>query len=215
MIRRERSASETPVRLALAGLAAAVKYEKRTLHVWRRRLRSFLCALAACVAATLTAQSPAAGQDSANLVEQDIKAGLLYNFLRYTQWPQSQSAMVVCVYGRDPFNGRLAQMSGRTVNQRNIEVRSVRDERETDGCSLLFLPAVEHAYWPRLHAHLERHNVLTVSDFDGFARSGGMIEFTRANNHIGIRVNVDAAEAADLVMQDRLLRLASLVRTTP
>ena len=40
-----------------------------------------------------------------------------------------------------------------------------------------------------------------------------MIEFTRASNRIGVRVNVGAAQDADLIVQDRLLRLASVVRT--
>lgn len=171
-------------------------------------------ALALLIAAVLS--PAAAAQDSVRMAEQDIKAGLLYNFLRYTHWPdasRSDSAMVVCFYGRDPFGGRLSPMAGRTVNQRTIVVRAVRAHSEIDTCSLFFLNADERASWPDLHAYLTRRNVLTVSDYEGFARSGGMIEFTRINNRIGVRVNVGAAEAANLIVQDRLLRLASVVET--
>lgn len=179
--------------------------------VKRSRLGLVLMVLALFAASP----SPARGQESVRLVEQDIKAGLLYNFLRYTQWPPSrpEQAMVVCIYGRDPFSGRLGPMAGRTVNQRPIEVRSIRDEAEIGSCSLLFLNAEERAAWPHLRGYLSRRNVLTVSDYEGFARSGGMIEFTRVNSRIGVRLNVGAAQAANLQVQDRLLRLASLVRT--
>jgi uncharacterized protein DUF4154 len=157
--------------------------------------------------------SLARAQENIRLVEQDVKAGLLYNFLRYTEWPPARSngAAIVCIYGQDPFSGRLQPMAGRTVNQRTIQLRSVREPGEMDACSLLYVNSEERAQWPRLRNYLAQRNVLTVSDYDGFATSGGMIEFTHANNHIAVRINVAAMEAANLTVEDRLLRLASVV----
>lgn len=159
--------------------------------------------------------APAGGavaQEAGRLMEQDVKAGMIYNFLRYTHWPNGRDgALVVCVYGRDPFAGRLAPMTGRTVNQRPIEVRTLAAGAAVDRCSLLFLNADEREDWPRLRTALSDRGVLTVSDYDGFARAGGMIEFTRANNRVGVRINVAAAEAAQLRVEERLLRLATVV----
>jgi hypothetical protein len=159
---------------------------------------------------------PALAQGGLRLAEQDIKAGLLYNFLRYTQWPEPSrpdQPAVVCIYGRDPFGGRLSGLAGRTVNQRTIEVRSVRNNSDFDACSLLVLNAEEREQWPQLRNYLSRRNVLTVSDYDTFTMAGGMIEFTRVNSRIGVRINIEAVKAADLAVQDRLLRLASPVRS--
>jgi hypothetical protein len=174
--------------------------------------------LGAVAAVALAAVFPAsvAAQQNLRLAEQDIKAGLLYNFLRYTQWPVSagsNQSMVVCVFGGDPFAGRLEPMAGRTVNARTIVLRAVRADRELDACALVFINANSRSEWPRLRAYLARRSVLTVSDFDGFARSGGMLEFAHVNDRISVRVNVEAAQAANLAVQDRLLRLASVVRT--
>jgi hypothetical protein len=106
-------------------------------------------------------------------------------------------------------------MAGRTVNQRRIQLFEVGADQNLDACSLLFINAQARADWPRLRDELARRSILTVSDYEGFARSGGMLEFTRVNNRIGVRVNTGAAEAANLSVQDRLLRLASVVRTDP
>jgi hypothetical protein len=121
---------------------------------------------------------------------------------------------VVCLLGGDPFNGHLQPMAGRTVNQHNIEIRSVRTAQESDGCSLLYIDANEKPGWPQLQKALAGKDVLTVSDFDGFAESGGMIEFTRTDKRIGVKINVDAVAAAHLAVQSRLLRLASTVHGT-
>jgi hypothetical protein len=156
----------------------------------------------------------AAAQDSRRLAEQDIKAGLLYNFLRYTEWPArapARATIDVCIYGRDPFGRRLEPMAGRSVNQRVIALRTVHTSAEISSCALVFINAEERAAWPRLRADLARHSVLTVADFEGFARAGGMLEFTRANNRVGVMVNLEAAHAADINVQDRLLRLATVI----
>lgn len=161
----------------------------------------------------LIASGAAHAQEPLRLAEQDVRAGLLYNFLRYTQWPApADPSAVVCVLGRDPFSGRLQPMAGRTVNQRPIVVRSVRTFAETDACNLLYINSEERTRWPQLRTHLAGKDVLTVSDYPGFAESGGMIEFGRANNRIRVRINVDAVGAAHLTVEDRMLRLAETVR---
>ncbi len=159
----------------------------------------------------------ALADDNVQLVEQEIKAGLLYNFLKYTQWPETHAQgagnVVVCLLGGDPFDGHLQPMAGRTVNQHAIEIRSLHNAQDASACSLLFVHANERPNWPQLQKTLAGKDVLTVSDFDGFAASGGMIEFIHADNRIGIKINVDAVNAAHLTVQDRLLKLASAVHT--
>ena len=176
------------------------------------QLRCMLRCLA--VGLVLLLSTPVAAQDSVRLAEQDIKAGLLYNFLRYTDWPaaaQTRATIDVCLYGGDPFAGGLQPMVGRSVNRRVISVRSVRTGPEMSSCALIFINAQARADWPRLRAELGHRSVLTVSDYDGFARDGGMLEFTRARSRVGVAVNVGAARAANLEVQDRLLRLATVV----
>ena len=61
----------------------------------------------------------------------------------------------------------------------------------------------------------DEDDLVTVSDIPGFASSGGMIEFTRVDNRIGVTINTDTVTAAHLVVQDRLLRLARTVTKAP
>ena len=58
-----------------------------------------------------------------------------------------------------------------------------------------------------------RAAILTVSDGDGFASQGGIIQFFTDKNRIRIRINLDAAEAANLTISSKLLRVAEVVRT--
>jgi hypothetical protein len=57
-------------------------------------------------------------------------------------------------------------------------------------------------------AALKGRSILTVGDTEGFAEDGGIIRFVTEKNRIRFRINVDAAEAAHLVISSKLLRLA-------
>lgn len=171
-----------------------------------KRLASLLLALL-LLAAPL---SPASSQGLV-LHEGEIKAGLLYNFLKYTDFPDGSGASInVCLYG-DPFDGYVNHMSSLTVHEKPISVREVSSSAEALGCQLLFVSSGARGVWPQLATALRGKAVLTVSDFDGFAQSGGMIEFTRNGDHIGALLNIDAVNAAHLHVWSRMLRLAQVV----
>ncbi len=178
---------------------------------WRRAAPIMLL-ISACVLTRL-----AAADDQIQLVEQKIKAGLLYNFLKYTQWPSSQarSGVVVCLLGGDPFDGALAPMAGRTVNEQTIAIRPIGGVGEANECAMLIVHAGGKDQWPAMRSGLAKSPVLTVSDFDGFAGQGGMIEFARTDNRIGVKINLDAISAVHLKVEDRLLKLATVVPSTP
>jgi hypothetical protein len=158
-----------------------------------------------------------AAADKLQLAEQEIKAGLLYNFLKYTGWPQTSigKPLVVCVFGEDPLGGALQPMATRTVNQRAIALRFMENITGTDNCDLLFINAGNKAVWPELKMLLSGKPVLTVSDFDGFSGSGGMIEFSRKESHIQVLLNMHAVIANGLRVEERLLKLVTVVNPGP
>jgi hypothetical protein len=170
------------------------------------RMRFFFAALA-----LILLFSPPASAGGLRLHENAIKAGLLYNFLKYTTWPDADASMKVCVFGDDPFDGMLAPMDGRMVNGKTISVRFIRAPSEAAACRLLFVYDGERSRWPELRDSLAGKSVLTVSDFAPFAASGGTIEFTREDGHIGAVLNKEALQSANLRVQDNLLKLVTIL----
>jgi hypothetical protein len=53
--------------------------------------------------------------------------------------------------------------------------------------------------------------VLTISDVDEFARSGGIAQFFVERGKMRFRVNLESAKRAQLQLSSRLLSLAELV----
>lgn len=148
------------------------------------------------------------------LAEQKIKAGMLYNFLKYTDWPaaDAKEAMVICLYGGDPFDGNLAPLEGRSVNLRTVHVRAQDDPTAAAAqCHLIVIGDTDR--WPSLRAALAGKHVLTVSDDRRFLQQGGMIAFGHDGNRILVTLNMDAVEASRLSVEQRLLKLVTVVRS--
>ena len=180
----------------------------------RRKIRKIIIAAFVVAMMLLPIRSFAEKQDQLQLSEQKIKAGLIYNFLKYTEWPSEKMArpaapLVVCILGTgDPFDGYLQPIEGRTVNQRIIKLRHLSSTADAEGCNMLFIGSDEQAQWPALHGFLANKSILTVADFSGFSHAGGMIEFGTEDNRIQVWLNIEAVTSAHLRIYDSLRRLA-------
>jgi hypothetical protein len=59
---------------------------------------------------------------------------------------------------------------------------------------------------------LKNTSVLTIAETPGFARRGGVINFTLEDSKVRFEVNVDAAHQVGLNISSRLLSLAKIVQ---
>ena len=159
------------------------------------------------------AGSPAYADTQLLLLEQKIKAGLLYNFIKHTSWPAMQEnadasrPIAVCVYGEDDFVNYLLPMEGRTVNQRKLFLQQINTIPEAERCDIVFVTEQERENWAEMRRFLHARNILTVSDFPEFAQNGGMIEFREKDKHIGAIFNLEAFGNAGLDVSPSLLNL--------
>ena len=124
-----------------SGIAAHAIPIDTSRYSLAKRYVYFLLALIAFVATVALAPLPARADDAAH----ELKAAFLYNFARFTQWPDSAFAadgMRVCVLGDDPFGTNL---DSKTIRGREVQVDHVTDAAAAKGCQVLFVGASERA----------------------------------------------------------------------
>jgi hypothetical protein len=150
--------------------------------------------------------------------EYQVKAVFLFNFSRFVEWPASafaapDSPFVVGVFGHDPFGTDLdAVVKGESVNGRPLVVRRVRDAAEAAQCQILFIHQSEEQRLNELLSALDRHSTLTVSDLPGGAQHGVMIRLVTEGGRVRMRIDIESARAAALVISSNLLRSAEIVQ---
>ncbi len=171
--------------------------------------RYFSAFLLACSAMIFSAQT------SVNR-EYQIKAVFLFNFAQFVEWPpssfQETKTIVIGVLGDDPFGPYLDEaVRGEEIDGHPLIVQRYRDVGEIKTCHILFIAAPEAQKLKQIFAGLKSRSILTVSDADNFTKQGGMIRFITEDRKTRIRINLNAAKEADLIISSKLLRLAEVV----
>lgn len=148
--------------------------------------------------------------------ETDVKAAFIYNFTKFVEWPVSAlptgTPLLLCLLGHDQVSTRLYRLQGREAQGRLLKVRAVDSLAEATGCHLLYVTGDVADQPARLLQHLNNAPVLTVSDHQGFAAQGGMIELFVESSRVQFSINLVPAQAAGLQINARMLQLARVAR---
>jgi hypothetical protein len=149
--------------------------------------------------------------------EYQLKAGFLYNFAHFVEWPGSafpdaNAPIVIGILGSDPFAHDLdAIVQGEKVNNHPLLVQRYQQIDDVKNCHILFVSRSEAKKLDRLFTSLSNRSVLTVGETDDFVRRGGVIRFITEDNKIRFKINLAAAKAANLTISSKLLRVAQIV----
>jgi len=150
------------------------------------------------------------------LTEGQVKAGCLYNFAQYVEWPASafagsNSPLVISVIGKNNFGGALEALTERTVRKRRVVVRQISRIEELGDSRILFISTSERGQLAHILGLLQAQPVLTVSDIRQFTGAGGMISLVTLEDRVRFAINLKAARQADLRLSAHLLKLATSV----
>lgn len=192
-------------------------------------------AIVACAVA-LGWATPAPGQSTAEDRASNVKAAMVLNFLRYTEWPERQASaedpIVLTLLGTCQIDRSLEEaVSGQRVHGRPILLRRLSIpspapnepggatsqlrafQEDLQRSNAIFVCDSERAHLAMILEGVSRTDVLTVSDTEGFAERGGMLGLAIRNNRIAFDANTEQIDRAQLKVSSRLLRLAHTVKT--
>ena len=153
---------------------------------------------------------------AAQVDERAVKAAYLFNFIQFTQWPvPPDEPFRLCVLGRTPLDEQLAQLEGKQVlGGLHITVRHVAPRDSLAGCHALYLDDSQRGQVDEVLGKLGSAPVLTITDGDGLADRGLMIEIHKRDTRLGFEVNLRMARKANINVSARMLKLASYVAGT-
>jgi hypothetical protein len=168
----------------------------------------------------MRAQTVAEAQ-SQPLSESQIKAGFLFNFTKFVEWPSEAFGdtgvpIVLGVVGNSPVTELLIEAAaGKTVNGRAVIVQRFKEGQDPRTCHILFVTSSQERHAPQILERLKGSPILTVSETSGFAQSGGMINFIVEENKVRLEINLDATARARLKISAKVIAVARLVTGEP
>lgn len=150
-----------------------------------------------------------AGRATDGVTEAEITAAFLFNFARYTRWPEQHSRgekgqRVFCFFDAAELADVFERMVGSArLRGRRVVVVRVSEAAELAGCQLVYTDQPLPGWLGE-----SDYRLLTVGRGDQFVANGGVIALFNENNHLRFKINRRVAHDAGLVLSSKLLRLA-------
>lgn len=195
------------------------------LWLWRRRYarspepsraaRSFVALVMIAMLSLACGHSNSA--ETTPSAEYQLKAAFLFNFAKFIDWPLTsftdpQANFSICILGTDPFGSAMDELlQGKTIGDRRVSVERSHQVAEVRHCQMVFISSSEKSHVREILYGLKGTNALVVGETEGFAASGGAIQFSIEENRVRFLINTDAADRAGLTVSSKLLSLARVV----
>ena len=151
---------------------------------------------------------PAPAQPRPSEATHKVQTIFIYNFTKYIRWPDAYNTgpFTIGVLGDTQLNVELTKMAAtKTANGRKIVVKSYKDVREIEKmCHILFIAAEKNDL---LNAVLQKTNgtsTLVVTEKDGAARFGSLINFVSDKGKPGFEMNLSGFERSHLKFDSKL-----------
>lgn len=140
--------------------------------------------------------------------EFQLKTVYLFHFAELAEWPSSLP-LTICLQGSSPIRNYLPELEGQLIDGQPVHIR-LDQQLDLNGCRILFLSNID-ALTPGLKERAKTQHVLLVSDVEGFAEKGGMVQFALRDNRLKLVINLSAVKQAGLKFSSKLLRMSEIL----
>ena len=156
---------------------------------------------------TALAAIPADSVSAQNRTTQRLKTAIVFNILRFVDFPgPSRSKIRFCVNASDTNAQSFRAFNGKMAGAREVKV-SVLGSQGYDQCDVVYLGDAS----AQAIAQARGEGRLVMGDGRGFVAQGGTVGLVRMGSQVRFEVNLGAADAHDLRISSKLIRLAARV----
>jgi len=150
--------------------------------------------------------------------EYEVKAGFIYNFAKFVEWPDSSfnhdiTSFIIGVVSHHSESDVFFSLDGKTVGGKKVVVKKFEQVKGNplEYCHILFIDSPDLALIREGLMKVKGRSVLTVGQAAGFTEEGGIINFFTEKGSLRFEVNLGAAEGSKLRLSSQLLMSAEIV----
>jgi hypothetical protein len=144
----------------------------------------------------------------------EIHAAMLYNFIKYTQWPGEADGgdFVLGVIGEDNVYNTLKQWyDGKPKGAKKIVVKKLASAAESGDCQVVYIGKSKSREFDGVKTSTTGKAVLTVSDSYGLGAKGSCINFKVVEGKLKFELNQASVSASNLKIASQLTSMAILL----
>jgi hypothetical protein len=144
----------------------------------------------------------------------EIHAAMVYNFIKYVQWPDEGESgeFVVGVIGDDNvFNTLQKWYDGKPKGSKKYVVKKLANAEEANSCQVVYLGKSKSRDFDNIKASTTGKSILTVTDGNGLGQKGSCINFKVIDGKLKFELNQGTVSSSNLKISSQLSSMAILI----
>ncbi len=144
----------------------------------------------------------------------EIHAAMIYNFLKYIQWPNDAEPgeFVVGVMGEDDvFNTLKTYYDGKPKGAKKYAIKKLASADEAASCSVVYLGKNKTKEFDAIKAAITGKSVLTITDSFNLGKKGSCINFKVIDEKLKFELNQASVTGSNLKVSSQLSSMAILL----
>jgi hypothetical protein len=144
----------------------------------------------------------------------EIHAAMLFNFIKYIQWPDESAGgeFVVGVIGEENVFNTLKQWyDGKPKGAKKYSIRKLASAAEASECQVVYVGKSKSKELESIIGSTSGKSVLTVTDGNGLAQKGSCINFKIIDGKLKFELNQASVSSSNLKVSGQLSSMAILI----
>lgn len=145
----------------------------------------------------------------------EIHAAMIFNFMKYIQWPDDATAgseFVVGILGEDNvFNTLKSYYDGKPKGNKKYSIRKLSDPSEAASCQVVYIGKNKGREFDNVKNATAGKPILTITDSFNLGRKGSCINFKVVDEKLKFEINQASISAATLKVAGQLSSMAILI----
>lgn len=138
-----------------------------------------------------------------------LLAQVITSLIQYMKWQEKpyKDNITICTLGLGDVGKEI-----KTLKLPRISVKSQPDPRELSTCHIAYISHSEQNQLSEVLWKLNPHQVVSISNIEGFAEAGGTIQLDTTGGKLSFRININTAKEAKVVINSDLLSISKTVK---
>ncbi len=148
-------------------------------------------------------------------VEYTIKSANIYKICRFTEWPgvvDTTRHFVISVIGEFEDRKEIAIPKNRLIGNREIDIRKINTIDEIKDSEVLFIYSSVLDSLDLILEYVKDKPILTISDTEGFAERGVILNFYIEDDLVKFEINRNFAQQSLVRLNSQLFSLGRIIQ---
>jgi hypothetical protein len=138
-----------------------------------------------------------------------VYAVFLYNFIKYTEWPNDNSKLVITILDNSKAAAEISKMAqAKSIPTREIIVINTSDEKELLASHMIFVPANSSAAFLKMADKLKTKPIMVVTEEADMVSQGASVSFKIVSDKLRFQINSESSKSRGLKISSTIDALA-------